>query len=123
MSTFVPPERQLVAEVTVTNLQRSIDFYCKIGFTLIRAEEHFAELGWEGSKLLLDERANYVPPAVLAGNIRVLVPRVDDYWKLCNDNDLPIFQPIQDRYYGLRDFTVLDPDGYGVRFASDIPQS
>jgi hypothetical protein len=26
--------------------------------------------------------------------------------------------PIGDRYYGLRDFTIRDPDGFGVRFAS-----
>jgi len=26
--------------------------------------------------------------------------------------------PLGDRYYGLRDFTLADPDGFGVRFAS-----
>jgi catechol 2,3-dioxygenase-like lactoylglutathione lyase family enzyme len=26
--------------------------------------------------------------------------------------------PIADRYYGLRDFIIADPDGFGVRFAS-----
>jgi hypothetical protein len=28
--------------------------------------------------------------------------------------------PIGDRYYGLRDFTIADPDGFGVRFASPL---
>jgi hypothetical protein len=27
---------------------------------------------------------------------------------------------IGDRYYGLRDFTIADPDGFGVRFASPL---
>ena len=27
---------------------------------------------------------------------------------------------IASRYYGLRDFTVLDPDGFGLRFAGRI---
>ena len=31
---------------------------------------------------------------------------------------VPVLQPIGDRYYGLRDFTIVDPDGYGLRFAS-----
>lgn len=30
----------------------------------------------------------------------------------------PIIVPIADRYYGLRDFLIADPDGFGVRFAS-----
>jgi catechol 2,3-dioxygenase-like lactoylglutathione lyase family enzyme len=117
----VPSERQLVVEVTVSNLARSIAFYSSIGFKLIRAEETFAEMGWENSKLLLDERANYEPPSVLAGNVRILVPDVDEHWAKCNRLGIPIYSPIADKYYGLRDFTVLDPDGYGIRFATDIP--
>jgi hypothetical protein len=29
-----------------------------------------------------------------------------------------IVVPVADRSYGLRDFTIADPDGFGVRFAS-----
>ena len=29
--------------------------------------------------------------------------------------------PLADRYYGLRDFTIADPDGFGIRFASALP--
>jgi hypothetical protein len=29
-----------------------------------------------------------------------------------------VVSPIGDRYYGLRDFTIADPDGFGLRFAS-----
>jgi hypothetical protein len=29
-----------------------------------------------------------------------------------------VLAPIGDRDYGLRDFTILDPDGFGQRFAS-----
>jgi NAD(P)H-dependent FMN reductase len=31
-----------------------------------------------------------------------------------------VVSPIADRYYGLRDFTIADPDGFGVRFASTL---
>jgi hypothetical protein len=31
---------------------------------------------------------------------------------------VPVVVPIGDRGYGLRDFTVADPDGFGIRFAS-----
>jgi uncharacterized glyoxalase superfamily protein PhnB len=50
-----------------------------------------------------------------------MVPDVDRYWKLANDMRARVVVPIGDRYYGLRDFTIADPDGFGVRFASDLP--
>ena len=117
----VPFERQLVLEVAVSNIARSTAFYRTLGFDLIRSEEHFVELGWEGSKLLLDERPNYIAPSIPAGNVRVLVPNVDEYWERCIQFGYTIYAPIENRYYGLRDFTVLDPDGFGIRFATDLP--
>jgi hypothetical protein len=50
--------------------------------------------------------------------VRVMVPNVDDYWKLANEMGAPVAVPIGDRYCGLRDFIITDPDGFGVRFAS-----
>jgi uncharacterized glyoxalase superfamily protein PhnB len=49
-----------------------------------------------------------------------MVPNVDQYWSLANELGAPIVLPIADRYYGLRDFTISDPDGFGVRFASQL---
>jgi uncharacterized glyoxalase superfamily protein PhnB len=43
---------------------------------------------------------------------------VDAYWQLAKEMGAQIIIPIADRYYGLRDFTIADPDGFGVRFAS-----
>jgi len=37
---------------------------------------------------------------------------------LANEVGATVVIPIADRYYGLRDFTMADPDGFGVRFAS-----
>lgn len=47
-----------------------------------------------------------------------MVANVDQYWKLAQEMGARIIIPIADRYYGLRDFTIADPDGFGVRFAS-----
>ena len=49
-----------------------------------------------------------------------MVPNVDHYWTLANDIGARIVIAIGDRYYGLRDFTIADPDGFGVRFASAL---
>ncbi|MDQ3835611.1 MAG: VOC family protein [Thermoproteota archaeon] len=51
-----------------------------------------------------------------------MVPNVDDYWKLVKEMRAQIVIPIADRYYGLRNFIISDPDGFGVRFASPSSQ-
>jgi uncharacterized glyoxalase superfamily protein PhnB len=35
-------------------------------------------------------------------------------WKLANEIGAHIIIPLADRYYGLRDFTIADPDDFGV---------
>jgi hypothetical protein len=42
---------------------------------------------------------------------------------LANRIGARVVVPIADRYYGLRDFIVVDPDGFGVRFASTLQAS
>jgi uncharacterized glyoxalase superfamily protein PhnB len=88
------------------------------------------ELTWEGHRLFLAEISAFrdvrgavtaaTPPPFPHANVRVMVLDVDKYWKLANEIDASIVIPISDRYYGLRDFTIADPDGFGVRFASAL---
>ena len=42
----------------------------------------------------------------------------DRYWTLAQELGCTVIRPIEDRYYGLRDFTIAGPDGVGLRFAS-----
>jgi catechol 2,3-dioxygenase-like lactoylglutathione lyase family enzyme len=114
-------ERQLVVEIFVRDLDRALAFYAGLGFVLRRRTGGFAVLEWEGHELFLDERPGTAVPAVPAANVRVMVPDVDAHWHRAVAVGLPILAPIADRAYGLRDFTVADPDGFGVRFASLCP--
>ena len=45
---------------------------------------------------------------------------MDAYWAVAREIGARVVIPIGDRYYGLRDFTIADPDGFGVRFASNL---
>jgi uncharacterized glyoxalase superfamily protein PhnB len=45
---------------------------------------------------------------------------VDAVWAVAQTLGLRVERSIADRFYGLRDFTVLDPDGFGLRFASPL---
>jgi len=127
MSRYVDPTEQLVTEIVVRDIRRSTEFYSRLGFELLRDGGDFVELTWEDHRLFLAELSAYhdvvqvellAPPKFPLANVRVMVPNVDDYWRLANEIDAQIMVPIADRYYGLRDFIIADPDGFGVRFAS-----
>jgi hypothetical protein len=49
-----------------------------------------------------------------------MVPNVDEYWARAARIGARIIIPLADRYYGLRDFTIADPGGFGVRFATTL---
>jgi catechol 2,3-dioxygenase-like lactoylglutathione lyase family enzyme len=127
MSKYVPPIEQLVTEIVVRDIKRSTDFYCRLGFSLLRDAGDFVELTWEDHRLFLAQLSAFpeiggielpARPKFPLANIRVMVPNVDDYWRMANAISAQIVVPLGDRYYGLRDFTLADPDGFGVRFAS-----
>ncbi|HEY3037549.1 MAG TPA: VOC family protein [Pyrinomonadaceae bacterium] len=127
MSRYVDPTEQLVTEIVVRDIRRSVDFYRRLGFELLRDGGDFVELTWEDHRLFLAELSAFrdargaaltTPPPFPIANVRVMVPNVDEYWKLANEIGAQIIIPVADRYYGLRDFTIADPDGFGLRFGS-----
>lgn len=131
MRRYVDPTEQLVTEIVVRDIRRSVEFYGRLGFELLRDSGDFVELTWEDHRLFLAELSAFrdargvalaTPPPFPLANVRVMVPNVDDYWKLVNEIGAQIIVPVADRYYGLRDFTIADPDGFGVRFASVLQQ-
>ena len=50
--------------------------------------------------------------------MRIMVADVDRRWELVTGMGARIIYPIGDQAYGLRDFTFVNPDGFGLRFAS-----
>jgi catechol 2,3-dioxygenase-like lactoylglutathione lyase family enzyme len=126
-SRYVDPTEQLVVEIVVRDMERSVAFYRSLGFELLRDGGDFVELTWEDHRLFLAEIAAFdgvekaepaQPHEFPLANVRVMVPNVDEWWKVAADVGARIIVPIGDRYYGLRDFTIADPDGFGIRFAS-----
>lgn len=113
---------QLVVEIIVENLDRSLALYTALGFALERRDGNFAVLLWEGRGLFLDQRPDMEPLGAPArANVRILTGDVDAVWAVAQTLGLSVERPIGSRYYELRDFTVLDRDGFGLRFASLLP--
>jgi catechol 2,3-dioxygenase-like lactoylglutathione lyase family enzyme len=122
-----------VTEIVVRDIQRSTKFYLELGFKVLRDAGDFVELTWEDHQLYIAELSAYheipnddvklpEPSQFPLANIRIMVPNVDDYWKLAKEMRAQIVIPIADRHYGLRDFIISDPDGFGVRFATPSSQ-
>jgi uncharacterized glyoxalase superfamily protein PhnB len=125
MQSYVDANEQLVTELVVSDARCSVEFYRSIGFELLRDEGDFAELSWDGHRMFIlaapptrSAHSSTGHPEVPTVNVRVMVPDVDEHWRRAVALGLSVASPIADRYYGLRDFTVLDPDGFGIRFAS-----
>ena len=127
MTRYVDSIEQLVTEILVSDMRSSVRFYRSLGFELLRDGGDFVELTWEDHRLYLAEITAFrdagnvapvQPAAFPVANIRVMVPNVDECWRLASEIGAKIIVPIGDRDYGLRDFTIADPDGFGIRFAS-----
>ena len=115
-----PTAAQLVTEVFVHDLKVSRVFYEKLGFATTVTEPTFLELQFGGRKLFLSQREG-AQPAKPAANIRIGVPDVDRYYGLAKKMGARVLTPIGDRVWGERDFLIVDPDGFGLRFASLRP--
>ena len=54
-------------------------------------------------------------------DVRVMVADVDAHHDRMAARDVEIVHPIGDRDYGMRDFIIRDPDGYRLRFGTNLP--
>ena len=121
MKGYVNAGEQLVVEFYVQNLRELYEFYRELGFVVVRDDGNFVELQWEDSLLFLEEVEDApLPPQHPVGNIRIMVPNVDDFWILSKKIGAQVIRPIGNRSYGLRDFTIAGPDGLGLRFATHL---
>ena len=111
---------QLVVEVIVTDLSRSLAFYQALGFTLSRDAGDFASLRLDDRLLFLAVEPAHVRAARSSANLRVMVKDVDAAWHKALAAGATPIRPIADLGYGLRDFIVADPDGFELRFAQPV---
>lgn len=129
----------LTPELCCSNIKTSLLFYTEIlGFSIQyqRKEEGFAMLEREGSRIMLDEISEnkrtwiYAPLEMPFGrgiNLEIHTSNVDELYNKVQKSKANIFLPIEEKWYrvndieiGNRQFIVLDPDGYMLRFAKSL---
>lgn len=134
----------LTPELCCSNIKSSLSFYIEtLGFKIQyeRLEEGFAMIERQGSRIMLDEIADtsktttkrtwilapMEPPFGRGINLEIKTKKVDELYDRCKLLEANIFLPIEDKWYragnreiGNRQFIVLDPDGYMLRFAQSL---
>jgi len=112
---------QLAVEIHVSHLNRSLAFYKALGFSIERSDDTFAVMRWESSYIFLDQRNQVASTLDLpVANVRVVVNHIDALWEQVQAANMRVIDMLTTQTYGLRDFTIADPDGFGVRFAQII---
>ena len=109
-------EAQGVVEIVGPDLDALLGFYLAIGFELERRTGDFAVVHWQGTRLFLAGNPD-APVSECWRSLRIMVADVDAMWHKANRLQLRIGTMIDDRPYGLRDFVIVDPAGFGLRFA------
>jgi catechol 2,3-dioxygenase-like lactoylglutathione lyase family enzyme len=112
-------ESQGVLEIVGPDLEALLRFYLSIGFALERRTGDFAVVHWHGTRLFLAGNPD-APVCECWRSLRIMVDDVQAMWREAERLQLPIGAPIADRHYGLRDFVIVDPAGFGLRFAQVI---
>jgi catechol 2,3-dioxygenase-like lactoylglutathione lyase family enzyme len=129
----------LVPEIDVSDLDASLAFYESVcGFAVVydRPHERFAYLELGGAELMLQEAAGpgrrfrtapLEPPFGRGVNFQIEVSDVDALHERCASGGLEIVIALEEVWYrtdhgteGSRQFVVADPDGYLLRFFTNL---
>lgn len=128
---------KLIPEITVTSIEKSIEFYCDIlGFEkkYVGDDKDFAFISFNGSQLLLQEttneawkKADLEYPFGRGVNFSIEAPDVDNLVCKLKENNYQVLSNVDEKWYkkdnqlhGEKHFMVMDPDGYLLRFMEDL---
>ncbi len=131
--------QEIVPEIYCSDFPRSLHFYTEIlGFSVryARQEDRFAYLDLNGAALMIEQTIEHARTLVAGAldypfgrgiNLQISVDNVDALYARVQAAGSRIFLPLEERWYrrreeevGNRQFVVMDPDGYLLRFAQDL---
>ena len=128
---------RLVPELIVSDIGSSVEFYTRLlGFDVMfdRPEERFAYLDRQGAQLMLEQPTNR---SFLLGdlqfpygrgmNLQIDVDDLDVLYDSVVKAGERVALPLEEKWYrvgddsfGQRQFVVVDPDGYLLRFCQPV---
>ena len=128
---------KLIPEMTVSNLEESLKFYKTAGFKVEyeRPENKVSFISLGEIQFMLQEDsgsdkwdvAPLVHPYGNGINFQLEVDDVDRVYKCLKENGYKIAFEMEENWYrqgdrllGNKEFLVMDPDGYLLRFSEDL---
>ena len=122
---------KLIPELSVSNIDKSKEFYLKLGFKIIyeRKEDKFVFLELEGNQVMIEEindnwntgKLEY--PFGRGINISMTINDIDKYYQELVNKNIIFFKDIMTNEYDVngkayldKEFLIQDPDGYLLRF-------
>jgi len=118
------------------NLEETISFYKNVlGFISYSNFSNFASLTRDNIEIMFivptsepddckdsDDKDEFFPKPHFTGSIFIFLENVDELWNNVKDK-ATIKSQIADRVYLVRDFSILDNNGYEIVFGQDISGS
>lgn len=121
----------LIPELSVSDINKSIEFYASIGFIIKyeRKEDKFCFLELENNQIMIEEvNSNWTTgkleyPFGRGINISMSVSNIDKMYKELKEKNIEFFLELEEHSYRVNDkievdkeFLIQDPDGYLLRF-------
>ena len=122
MITMKPRVTSFAPQFLVDNLERSIAYYRKLGFTFGEPWGGFYVIGKQDG---LELHLKQAPKNQSERNYRrdnehldaaAGVDGIEAFYERCVANGVVIFKPLTDTAWGTKDFYIEDPDGYILCF-------
>ncbi len=128
---------KLIPELSVSNLENSLNFYKTAGFNLEyeRPENKFAFISLGEIQFMLQELTasdkwdigKLTYPFGNGINFQLEIENIDTIYNAFKENNYKITFDIEENWYrqddkllGNREFLIQDPDGYLLRFSEDL---
>lgn len=116
------------------DLQGTIAFYESVlGFKGTSGFPNFVSLSREDVEIMFmvpqdepedckdpNDREPFFPKPTMTGSLYILTEPVDDLWESIKGR-VTVKTPLEDRKYYMRDFSILDNNGYELVFGQHIP--
>ena len=121
----------LIPELTVTNINKSKEFYQSIGFNVKyeRKEDKFCFLELEKNQIMIEEINNHWNVGKLEYpfgngiNISMQIKDVEKLYQDLKNKKIVFFKELEKNHYRVdnkvyddKEFLIQDPDGYLLRF-------
>ena len=121
----------LIPEFSVSNINKSKEFYQKIGFCIMyeRIEDKFCFLQLEDNQIMIEENndnwatGDMEYPFGRGINISMQIKDVEKMYNELKEKGIKMFLDLEthsyrvdDKIYNDKEFLIQDPDGYLLRF-------